>query len=386
MRDYLVLPGWELKAVLSRTVRAHSLAIGIFAAAIVGFSHHAAAQSGTPHAAPSTASPATTATPQPSVLDREKLIQEIRQLQISNQNASSPWRYLLSLAPTLAAAAAVLTFGVGWSTQRAQTRRQKDLDRIQQQADSTREFDTRFAEVVANLGSDSVSLQASAAAILPVYLNTRYAEFTNHIIRVTTANLRLPGNEVVHNLLVEVLGTALRFEYRDLEHMKTAADIDLANTYLRALDIGGVKMRDKLTADRADLSLCRMDKSELWKADLRKATLSGASLRLTDLGQARLDGADLSHAVLRGCRANSASLRDVDGRYAMFQGAQLQAAHFDNADLRGARFDGANLNDCYFVGAKLDRGALQSILKSNRWRAAHFDPPIQDQLLAGVPA
>jgi uncharacterized protein YjbI with pentapeptide repeats len=319
-------------------------------------------------------------------LQQEKLIQEIRQLEISNENASSPWRYLISLAPTLAAAAAVLTFGFGWSTQRAQARRQKDLDRSQREADSIREFDTRFAEVVANLGSDSASLQASAAAILPVYLNARYAEFTNHIIRVATANLRLPGNEVVHNLLVEVLGTALRSEYRDLAHMKTAADIDLADAYLRGLDISGVKMREKLAADRADLSLSRMDKSDLWKAHLRKATLSGASLRSADLGQARLDGADLSHAVLRGCRANSASLRDVDGRYAMFHGAMLQSAHFDNADLRGARFDGANLRDCYFLGAQLDLGALQSILKSDRWRAAHFDPPVLDQLLAGVSA
>lgn len=370
----------------ARHWHAHGLTIGVFALAISAFAHHAAARSATPHPGSAAANPAATAAPQPSVLQQEKLIQEIRQLQISNENASSPWRNLILLAPTLAAAAAVLTFGVGWSTQRAQTRRQKDLDRIQQQADSTREFDTRFAEVVANLGSDSVSLQASAAAILPVYLNDRYAEFTNHIIRVTTANLRLPGNEVVRNLLVEVLGTALRLEYRDAEHMKTAADIDLADVYLRALDIRGVKMREKFTANRADLSFCRMDDSDLWKAHLGKATLSGASLRNVDLGQARLDGADLSHAVLHGCRANSASLRDIDGRYAMFQGAKLQAAHLDNADLRGARFDGANLNDCYFLGAQLDQGALQSILKSDRWRAAHFDQAIRDHLLAGVPA
>jgi uncharacterized protein YjbI with pentapeptide repeats len=300
---------------------------------------------------------------------------------------------VISLAPTLAAVGAVLTFGVGWSTQRAQTRRQKDLDRIQQEADraqqeadSIREFDTRFAEVVANLGSDSVSLQASAAAILPVYLNDHYADFTNHIIRVTTANLRLPGNEVVRNLLVEVLGTALRFRYPNVGDEKTAINIDLADVYLRALDISGVKMPEKFVADRADLSFCRMDGSNLWKAHMCNASLSGASLRSTDLHQGRLDGADLSHAVLHGCEASSTSLREVDGRYAMFQGAKLMSAHFDNADLRGARFDGANLNDCYFLGAKLDLGALQSILKSNRWRAAHFDGPALDQLLAGVPA
>ncbi len=349
---------------------------------ISAFAHHAA---GDPHTTAAKATPTATSSTQPSLLQEEKLRQQIRQLEISNENASSPWRYLISLAPTLAAAAAILTFGVGWSTQRAQARRQKDLDRIQQEADSVREFDTRFAGIVANLGSDSASLQASAAAILPVYLNARYAEFTNHIIRVASANLRLSGNNVVRDLLVEVLGTALRLQYRDADQMKVVAGIDLADAYLRALDIGGVKMREKFAADRADLSLSCMDKSDLWKAHLRNATLSGASLRSADLGQARLDGADLTHAVLRGCRANSASLRDVNGQYAMFQGAMLQSAHFDNADLRGARFDGANLRDSYFLGAKLDPGALRSILRTDRWRAAHFDPPILDQLLAGVP-
>jgi uncharacterized protein YjbI with pentapeptide repeats len=310
----------------------------------------------------------------------QKLAQEIRKLQLANQGASSTLHYLVALAPALVGVAAILTFGLGWSNQRSQSRRQQEQDRDQRKVDKTKEFDSQFASVVANLGSDSLSLQASAASVLAVYADGRYPEFGSHIIRVTIANLRLPKNIVVRDLLVDVLGVALRREAN--EAVSSGEVIDMSRADLEGLNISGVKLREKFIATEANLRSGRLESCDLWKANFQDAILDYASLRQTNLGQARLDGARLSHAVLHGSRATSASLRRIDGRYTMLQGASLQSAHFEHSDLRGARFDGADLADCYFQGAKLDTGGLQSILKTRNWRKAHFDESDLEKLLS----
>ena len=327
-------------------------------------------------------SPTLTPNPTASQLQNEKLIQEIRQLELSNRNAASPWRYWVILAPTLAGVAAILTLGLGWWTQLSQSKRQGDQDRAQREAESIREFGSRFASVVSNLGSDSASLQASAASVLALFLDDRYIQFRGHIIRVASANLRLSRSTLVRDLLVDVLGTALRSEYSANPIQSLGDHIDVSSADLHGLNITDARLRDAFFAERADLTQSKLDRSDLWKSDLKHAILTKASLRHANLGQARLDDATLTYARLGGLQATSASLRGVDARYAMFQGSRLQSAHFEGADLRGARFDGANLADCYFFGAKLDIDALKSIVKSQRWRTAHFDPPVRERLLA----
>lgn len=301
---------------------------------------------------------------------------------MSNEYESSPWHYLIALAPTLAGLAAVLTFGLGWATQRSESRRQKERERTQREAEGIREFDARFADIVSNLGSDSISRQASAAASLPLFLAPRYASFRSHIIRIASANLRLPHDTIVLNLLVDVLGEAIREHYASAAQEIPDGTIDLTGSYLRGLNISGARLRGKLEAERADLSQARLDGTDLWKAELRDATLEKASLRRANLGQARLDDANISHCVFHAAQATSSWLLRADGRHAMFQGAHLQSAHFEDADLRGARFDGADLADCYFLGSKFDRGALESLLRTVRLRSAHFDPEIRDWLRA----
>ena len=332
---------------------------------------------------------AVTPSPTPSsstYLQNEKLQQQIRQLEISNEDASNVWHYLIVLAPTAAAFAAILTFSLGWSTQRNESKRQKEKELDQRTSESIREFDGRFASVVTNLGSDSVSLQASAASTLPIFLAPRYRDFGSHIIRVVSANLRFPRDKIVLDLLIDVLGSAIRYQYPANAEEEPADGVDLTDTQSPGLNITRAKLRGKFVADGANLSRGRMDGTDLWKAELRRATLAHASLRQANLGQARLDGADISHAIFHGCPASSVSLRGADGRFAQFQGAHLQSAHLDGADLRGARFEGADLADCYFLQAKLDTGALTSILKSNRWRSAHFEPDVRARLISGTPA
>lgn len=194
------------------------------------------------------------------------------------------------------------------------------------------------------------------------------------------ANLKLPHDKVVLELLVGALGAAIRSHYAGTYQETPDDTIDLTDTYARGLTIMGARIRENFVANRADLTQSQLDHSDLWKAELREATLARASLRKANLGQARLDGANICYSVFHGCPASSASFRDIDGRFALFQGAHLQSAHFEGADLRGARFEGADLADCYFLRAQLDTGALRSILSSRRWRLAHFDPDMRDQL------
>ncbi len=384
MRDYPFCQRLDLKAYRSpgrldniKVRGAHSIVIGVLLLIVTGYSLHAASRAQTANAP----NPAATSS---AILQNEKLIQQIRQLQISNEDASSPWRYIIALAPTLAALAAILTFGLGWSTQRSESKRQKEKEFIQRTSENIREFDSRFASVVTNLASDSVFRQASAASTLPIFLAPRYQDFSTHIIRVVSANLRLPHDKIVLDLLVDVLGAAIKSQYATTGDEDPDDKVNLTDTYVRGLNITGARMRGKLVADRADFTKSQLDYSDLWKAELREATLTRASLRRANLGQARLDRANVSYAVFHGCLATSASLRGTDGRFAQFRGAHLQSAHLEGADLRGARFEGADLADCYFVHAKLDAGALQSIMSSQRWRLAHFDPDIRSQLLANV--
>lgn len=360
-----------------KTYGAHSILAGLLLLIITGYSHHTASEAGTGSAPSPVASTST-------ILENEKLVQQIRQLQISNADSSSPWHYVIALAPTLAAVAAILTFGLGWSTQRSESTRQKEQELVQRRSENIREFDSRFASVVTDLASNSISRQASAASTLPIFLAPRYHDFSSHIIRVVSANLRLPQDKIVLDLLVEVLGAAIRSQYATTARQGPDDRVNLIDTHVRGLNITGARMREKFAADRADFTKSQMDYSDLWKAELREATLTQASLRHANLGQARLDRANASYANFNGCRVASASLRGIDGRFAQFRGAHLQSAHLEGADLRGARFEGADLADCYFIHAQLDAGALQSIMSSQRWRSAHFDPDIRGQLLGNV--
>lgn len=362
------------------TCRVCSLVVGILVLLVAGFSLLAYLYSNTgvtPRPTPSATSSAD--------LQNEKLQQQVRQLELSNEYESSPWRYLIALAPTLAALAAILTFGLGWATQRSESIRQKERERTQRETESIREFDARFTGIVSSLGSNSISRQASAASSLPIFLAPRYIGFRGHVIRVASANLRLPHDKIVLDLLVEVLGAAIRAHYANEVQEIPVESIDLTDSYLHDLNISHAQLPGKLEAERADLSQARLDQSNLWQADLRDVTLVKASLRRTNLGQAHLERANISHAVFHAAQATSSWLLSIDGRYAMFQGAYLQSAHFEDADLRGARFDGADVADCYFLRSQFDKGALESILRTKRWRSAHFDPDIRDWLLANVP-
>ncbi len=76
-----------------------------------------------------------------------------------------------------------------------------------------RQFHANFTSIVADLGSDS-SLQASAASTLAIYLDDRYAEFRENVVRVVIANLKADHSPVVHRLLVGVSAAPDRERFR----------------------------------------------------------------------------------------------------------------------------------------------------------------------------
>ncbi|MEJ7567994.1 MAG: hypothetical protein WKF41_06985 [Gaiellaceae bacterium] len=124
-------------------------------------------------------------------LEVEKLRQEVRKLQLENDNADGYGASLLRWAPliTLGAGAVAILLSIRkeFREQRAQRRsetdvRQKELDhRVgqakleqkqredelkQRQAEVQRRFDELFSQAVANLGSDKESIQLSAVVVL----------------------------------------------------------------------------------------------------------------------------------------------------------------------------------------------------------------------------
>jgi uncharacterized protein YjbI with pentapeptide repeats len=327
-------------------------------------------------------------------LQNEKLREQIRQLQLANQQAASFWHYVSLVGPTLVGIAAILTFGLGWWRQQTDARRQREQDRASRRAEAVRHFDATIPGVIANLGSGIPSLQASAVSMLEVFAEG--LQFNRDVFRLVIANLRLlnpsagdpddpdsagsaQNDAVIKKQLISVLGSAIR--HRPKARAPNAdAQVDVSETDLPSLDIAGAQLRDVLIASGANLTGAILDNCDVWKADFRGATLGQASLRRANLGQARLDRAEMQHAVLNDARATSASFRGIDGRFALFRGAALQSAHFDGAKLLSARFEGAKIADAYFLKAELDQGAIESLRRAENWQKAHFDPEVQAQL------
>jgi uncharacterized protein YjbI with pentapeptide repeats len=285
------------------------------------------------------------------------------------------------LVPFITALVAVATFATQWSKQRYEARVQRDAELQQRRREVQQDFDLAFAKAVENLGSSSVGLQASAVASLLIYLE-RYEEYRGEILILAAANLKIRQlSPVVRDLLVRLLAQALR----------VAQTVDKGSGGWSARDASFELDLSGVIAPGLDLSKANLDQ---WVVDLSNAQLSGSTLRHchlwkmaatglqfddaivsgANLGQTRLDGCSAVRTKFKGVAMTSASVRSADLRFTDFTGASLQSAHFDHCDLRGARFTGANVNDAYFKGARFDRGALESLLRSDNLEKAHFDP------------
>jgi uncharacterized protein YjbI with pentapeptide repeats len=330
-------------------------------------------------------------------LQDEKLRQETRQLQISNDQATSVQHTLLAWAPFVTALGAIAAVGATlWkqasdlATARDQLRDEHDKTRTandqwqqrfledqqssrkQEEEESLRRFDANLSTVITNLGSVSETLQVNAAAALAAYIKPRYAAFHYDLLTVLLANLRLRPTVSVARVLRSDLERILRMMLSntgvygdDMPHEIDLSRATLQRLDLSAMDFGGII----IDVAFADLSEARLADARLFRLRGREAILERAYCSRALLKEARLDGVNAQNAIFHKAILVSASLKQADLRGAQFQESSMQEAHLEGADLRGADFTGANLANSYFRGAQLDRRALRSIARGAlRWR------------------
>jgi uncharacterized protein YjbI with pentapeptide repeats len=343
-------------------------------------------------------------------LGDEKLRQEIRQLQLSNDESSGVQHDLLAWAPFVTALGAIVAVGATlWkqttdlAAARTQLRDDHDklrvaneqwqerfledqhTNRLQQEAESLRRFDASLTSTITNLGSQSESLQVNAAAALATYLKPRYSAFHADLLVVVAANLQLRPSAAVARVLGSDLERLLRLLYASdaAGRGELPAEIDLARAPLPRLDVSDIDFEPTvLDVAFADLSKARLTGANLFRLRGQQADLTGAYCSRARLGEARLNEAILQKAVLHEADLVSATLKRADLSGAQLQQARLQEAHLEGAKLTGADFTGADVANAYFRGALFDEQALRTIaLGAKRWRDNNnFDAPVRATL------
>src|SRR6266571_2551915 len=314
----------------------------------------------------------------PLQLWEEQLRQQIRQLQISNDEDSSVQHKLLAWAPFVAGRVA----NEQWQVHFLEDQRSS---REQEHQESLRRFDANLSMVISNLGSGSETLQVNAAAALAAYLNPRYTSFHGDLLVVLAANLRLQPTPSVARVLRTDLERLLRLMFGNPSAYvgDLPREVDLSRASLQrfdvsAVDFGGVV----LDVAFADLSGARLVSANLFRLRGREVRLERAYCSRALLQEARLDGAHCRGVVMHNANLISASMKNADLSRAQFQEALMQEAHLEGANLRGADFNKANLANTYFRGAQFDQRALRSIaLGALRWREnANFDDTTKQAL------
>jgi uncharacterized protein YjbI with pentapeptide repeats len=351
-----------------------------------------------------------------SQLENAKLRQEIRKLQIENDQSNGFVADLLRVGPFITVVVGVLAVLVGARKEIREHRQQQKLDRAQrekelqqrveqaevdrkqreealaqQRAEAQARFDELFAQAVANLGSKSESVQLSGVVILENFLRNGDVTFHDQVYAVVCANLAIEEHSpLVNRFLVRTFEGAVRLSIASHTGEPEQEPLDLANCQMPRINLRGLEL------DGVDVAFANLRDANLVGAHLKgvkgyEVNLERARLSRADLTEGRLHGVQARQAHFHNSRLISAELRPsnsqhADLRQAEFFGAFLQGAHLDGADLTSAMFNNANLSDTYFPGSVFNDQTLRSILKSARiegepsWRKAHFDVDVRAKL------
>lgn len=326
-----------------------------------------------------------------------KLREEVNKLQLENRKLQNPWERILSFGTLVTALVALGGFLVTFWKQMNESSRQRIIDCEQrdresrQRADGVRaRLEEQFNGIVSNLGSESPSVQASAAIQIMNFLKPEHQDFHNQAFLILYANLKVQlrniQNEVLGQLLVEAFQKAVRIEVgANPDHEKTPPD--LARTYLKRAELSKLDLRGADLA-YAELQSANLTESNLNRARGYEANLEKARLSRADMGEARMRKANLSGAQLHETNLVAADLKETNLKEAQFQKAKLQSAHFEGANLTDARFEQANLSDAFFKGAIFSAATLRSVINAVNWEKAHYDAPVLASLqqLAAVRA
>jgi uncharacterized protein YjbI with pentapeptide repeats len=268
----------------------------------------------------------------------------------------------------------------------------QEADAEARRKEEYRRFDEQITQVATSISSDNLRLQLNGAATLGLFIKDRYPDLHGDLLNIVTANLKnAPGKQsldpAVGDLLCVQLAKLLRFLFAQGRPIDASVGdrIDLTDMRLYRLDLHGLHLPEDVHLDLAF--------SEVRRGNFKDATIRRARGLQVVLDHTHFTGATMTEARFNKARATdgavafhdttlvSATFNDAILPGAEFQKARLQGARFRGAVLCGARFEEANLADAYFEGAIFDEPALRSIaLGAERWRDAHFDPPIAREL------
>ncbi len=282
----------------------------------------AIAQTTTPQAATTTSTAAPGPTPDATVtaLQKEKLAQEVTQLQGQNDQSilSLLRRNISSVISSLLTAAVALTVGLFGVYRWFGDRRDAREKRAEEQ----------FQKVVEWLGSGNEATQAGAAVTLRTFLQPGYERFYDQVFNLAVANLRLQSIDTT-SPLSQALAIVFRESFvrtrdqaaslsRDQAHRVdalNAAEVRLPQAYLVNVDLEGAWMLkaqlNGANLEKANLSGANLEQAQLNGANLEKAQLNGANLSGADLSGANLSGAILSGAILSGAILSGAILEQA---------------------------------------------------------------------------
>jgi len=304
-----------------------------------------------------------------TLLQEEKLRQEVIQLTYENERYKSAWYAFSQAAPLVTTLVAVLgLLATIWKQIK-----QQESERRQRAIDSQRLQDERFADIVKNLSAQNPALQAAAAVNIMNYLKPDNNAYHHQVFMILHAALKFKHSEAVRSTLIHAFGASLKLQPQAGNMLDLSScdlrDIDLTGVDLTEADLGFANLR------RANLSETNLFRVRGIQVNLEKARLSKANLSEARLQEAKMESAQLHNANLVSTKLKNANMRNTQ-----FHQAKLQSAHFDGADLTGARFEQADLNDAFFNGAVIDSATIKSLFKAYNWEKAHFDKGIRDQL------
>jgi uncharacterized protein YjbI with pentapeptide repeats len=329
-----------------------------------------------------------------TALNKEKLAQEVKQLQQANDRSFSQWLWVYSstLFSTFAIVGAGLFTLIRWLDDRQKERKKQDEER---QADLQKQEKERFealSSVITGLGDEKEGTRVGAAIMLrTIFLRPGYEQFYTQIFQLVVANLRLlrtpnppedPAAPLPLTALSQALITAFMEAFplaRDQEKKTVGtklatneykvrsthpAPVTISSTEIRSLNALGILLDNEFLwyADlkqawmpqaslrRTDLTGADLSEANLYAANLSEAylwetNLSGATLWQANLCKADLRGTNLSRASLLEANLSEASLQQVDLRGADLSEANLSRASLQQVDFRGANLSKANPED-----------------------------------------
>ncbi len=339
-------------------------------------------------ATPGTVTVQTTPTVDATVtaLNKEKLLQELLQLQQSNNRGLGNWLWsnaaavLSSFLSTLVVVIGALIGFRQWSVSRKDTQ-EKEADarkaaQIKELEDRKAERDRRdeeqkrwledrkderekraeerFQATVIGLGNEKEEAKISAAILLRTFLRPDHEQFYTQTFDLAVAHLRLPRTphlppgDVDAPLPLTTLSQALIVAFKEsfpLARKRMKEEDPHFNPQF--LDASYTQL------DNANLNFADLEQAWMPQASLREANLFGTNLSEANLAMANLRGSNLIKAKLNGARLFRANLSGANLNKAELNGTLLYEANLSQANLSEANFSKASLHGTDLSGADL---------------------------------